>query len=73
METLEAELNKKAEAVTSSYYRKGNFYNLFILYLLLRIIRSSNHGFELMNFPLQTFFNIKHGYIEKNCGSFRSV
>ena len=32
------------------------FYNVFILCLLLRIIRSSDQDVQFMNFPLQMFF-----------------
>ena len=54
------------------------FYNVFILCLLLRIIRSSDQGVQFMNFPSQMFFNdINHGYrvatLKKNCDSYRSL
>ena len=38
------ELNERVEAVTRIYSETGNFYNIFILCLWLRIIRRSNLG-----------------------------
>ena len=38
-EALYAELNERAEAATRSYSATGEFYNIFILFLWLRIIR----------------------------------
>ena len=38
------ELNERVEAVTRIYSETGNFYNIFILCLRLRIIRKSNLG-----------------------------
>ena len=62
-EALFAELNKKVEAATSSYSATSDFYNIFILFLWLGIIRRSNESVYFMNFPLQIFFNdINHGY-----------
>ena len=43
-EALYAKLNKRAEAATSSYSVTGNFYNIFILCLWLRIIRTTDQG-----------------------------
>ena len=43
--------------------QKSIFYNIFIWCLWLRIIRRSDYGVQLMNFPSQILFNdINHGY-----------
>ena len=43
--------------------QQANFCNIFILCLQIRIIRRSDQGVQLMNFPSQIFFNdINHGY-----------
>ena len=43
--------------------QQTNFCNIFILCLQIRIIRRSDQGVQLMNFPSQIFFNdINHGY-----------
>ena len=61
MKALYAELNKRAEAATYSYSATDNLfitiYNIFILYLWLRIIRGFNQGVQFMNFPSQIIFN----------------
>ena len=41
---MDAEHIKRAEAATSSYSAAVDFYNTFIRYLWLRIIRRSNQG-----------------------------
>ena len=41
---MDAEHRKRAEAATSSYSAAVDFYNTFIRYLWLRIIRRSNQG-----------------------------
>ena len=62
-EALYAELNERAEAAISSYSVTDIFYNIFILCLWLRIIRTANQGVSFMNFPSEIFFNdINHGY-----------
>ena len=43
-EALYKEINERVEAATSSYSATGNFYNIFILFLWLRIIRRPNQG-----------------------------
>ena len=43
--------------------QQANFCNIFILCLWIRIIRKSDPGVQLMNFPSQIFFNdISHGF-----------
>ena len=42
--------------------QQANFCNIFILCLQIRIIRRSNQGVQLMNFPSQIFFNDDIGY-----------
>ena len=41
-EALHTELNERAEAATNSYSATGDFYNIFIVCLWLRIIRRSD-------------------------------
>ena len=43
-ETLYTELKEKRKPATGSYSAAGNFHNIFILGLWLRIIRGSNLG-----------------------------
>ena len=38
--------------------QQANFYNIFILYLCLRIIRRSDQDIYFMNFPSKIFFKI---------------
>ena len=78
-EALFAELNKKVEAATSSYSATSDFYNIFILFLWLGIIRRSNESVYFMNFPLQIFLTILIMVTEQQhwrkiiCGYFRFI
>ena len=38
--------------------QQANFYNIFVLYLWLRIVRRSDQGVQFMNFPSKIFFLI---------------
>ena len=63
IEVLYAEINKIVEAATSSYSSTGYFLQYIYSELVLRFIRRSNQGVQLMNFPSQIFFNnVNHGY-----------
>ena len=43
--------------------QQAKYCNIFILYLQIRIIRRSDQGVQLMNFPSQIFFNdINHDH-----------
>ena len=49
--------------------QQANFCNIFILCLQIRIIRRSDQGVQLMNFPSQIFFNdigYKAALLKKN-------
>ena len=49
--------------------QQANFSNIFILCLQIRIIRRSDQGVQLMNFPSQIFFNdigYKAALLKKN-------
>ena len=63
-EALYATFNKRVEAATIGYSATGDFCNMFILWLWLKIISRSYLGlYFIRNFPSQMFFNdINHGY-----------
>ena len=50
MEALYTELNKRAEAATSSYSATGDFWQYIYLRFGLRIIRRSDEGVSYMDF-----------------------
>ena len=49
-------LTKEWEQPPVAILQQVSFYNIFILWLRLRIIRRSDQGVYLMNFPSQIFF-----------------
>ena len=73
---MHAELKERAEAATSSYSAAVDFYNTFIRYLWLRIIRRSSQGVQFMNFPWQRFFIMVTELLywrKVLCGCFRII
>ena len=64
------------KAATSSYSTAVDFYNTFIRYLWLRIIRRSSQGVQFMNFPWQRFFVMVTEplyWTKVLCGCFRII
>ena len=56
-------LTKESKQPPVFILQQANFCNIFIVCLQVRIIRRSDEGVQLMNFPSQIFFyNINHGY-----------
>ena len=53
---LYAELKKRAKAPSNSYSVTEDFYNIFIMCLWLRIIRTTDQYVQFLNFPPQIFF-----------------
>ena len=53
---LYVELKKRAEASSNSYSVTEDLYNIFIMCLWLRIIRTTDQYVQFLNFPSQIFF-----------------
>ena len=62
-------LTKEWKQLPVVILQQANFCNIFILCLQIRIIRRSDQGVQLMNFPSQIFFNdigYKAALLKKN-------